>query len=225
VFSGRIGTSFLELNDNIFDIELTPDRGDCLSIRGIARDVCAKNDVSLLLHEITNVLPQHNDEWTVRVEPSSSCVRFAGRVVRDVNLLEPSPTWMVERLRRAGVRSINPAVDVTNYVMLELGQPMHAYDLHKLQGVMQVRPAGEGEKIELLDGRTVTLTADTTVIADDSGAIGIAGIMGGSSTAVDENTTHIFLEAALFLPERTIGKPRKRGHGIRHRFVDEFGRR
>ncbi len=201
--------SYLELNDNIIDIELTPDRGDCLSLRGIARDLCAKNDISLLLHEITNVAPQHKEEWLVQVAPSSSCVRYCGRIIRNVNLSEPSPTWMSERLRRAGVRAINPAVDVTNYVMLELGQPMHAFDLDKLQGTIQVREAGEGETVELLDGRTVELSGDTTVIADDSGAIGIAGIMGGLSTAVDENTTNILFEAALFLPERTIGKPRQ----------------
>ena len=208
---GELLTSFLELDDNVIDIELTPDRGDCLSIRGIARDLCAKNDISMLLHEITDVAPQHNEEWQVRVEPSSSCVRYCGRIVRDVDVSMPSPIWMVERLRRAGVRSINPAVDVTNYVMLELGQPMHAFDLDKLQGAIQVREAGEGETVELLDGRTVKLGGDTTVIADDSGAIGIAGIMGGNTTAVDENTTNILFEAALFLPERTIGKPRQYG--------------
>lgn len=208
---GESLATFLELDDTVIDIELTPDRGDCLSIRGIARDLCAKNDIPLLLHEITNVAPQHKEEWHVRVEPNSSCVRYCGRIVRNVNVSEPSPIWMAERLRRAGVRSINPAVDVTNYVMLELGQPMHAFDLDKLQGGIQVREAGEGETIELLDGRTVELSGDTTIIADDSGAIGIAGIMGGNTTAVDENTTNILFEAALFLPERTIGKPRQYG--------------
>jgi len=203
--------AFLELDDNVIDIELTPDRGDCLSIRGIARDLCAKNDIPLQLHEITDVAPQHNEEWQVRVEPSSSCVRYCGRIIRNVNVSEPSPIWMVERLRRSGVRSINPAVDVTNYVMLELGQPMHAFDLDKIQGAIQVREAGEGETVELLDGRTVELSGDTTIIADDSGAIGIAGIMGGNTTAVDANTTNILFEAALFLPERTIGKPRQYG--------------
>ena len=183
--SAPVGDSlatFLELDDNVIDIELTPDRGDCLSIRGIARDLCAKNDIAMLLHEITNIAPQHSEEWLVRVEPSSSCVRYCGRIIRDVNVSEPSPVWMIERLRRAGVRSINPAVDVTNYVMLELGQPMHAFDLDKLQGTIQVRQAGEGETVELLDGRTVELSADTTIIADDSGAIGIAGIMAVSYT-------------------------------------------
>lgn len=203
--------SFLELSDSIIDIELTPDRGDCLSIRGIARDLCAKNDVSMLLHEITDVAPAHDEQWQVQVNPSSSCVRYCSRIIRDVNLTQSSPTWLAERLRRAGVRSINPAVDVTNYVMLELGQPMHAFDLDKLQGSIQVREAGEGESVELLDGRTVELSGDTTVIADDSGAIGIAGIMGGNTTGVDENTTNIVFESALFLPERTIGKPRQYG--------------
>jgi len=203
--------SYLELTDNVIDIELTPDRGDCLSIRGIARDLCAKNDIAMLLHEITDVTAQHDEEWQVRVEANSSCVQYCSRIIRDVNLTEPSPVWLAERLRRAGVRSINPAVDVTNYVMLELGQPMHAFDLDKVQGAIQVREAGEGETVELLDGRTVELSGDTTVIADDSGAIGIAGIMGGNTTAVDESTTNIIFESALFLPERTIGKPRQYG--------------
>lgn len=208
---GESLTNYLELDDNVIDIELTPDRGDCLSIRGIARDLCAKNDIAMLLHELTDVPPQHSEEWQVRVEPNSSCVRYCGRIIRNVDVSEPSPIWMMERLRRAGVRSINKAVDVTNYVMLELGQPMHAFDLDKLQGAIQVREAGAGETVELLDGRTVELSGDTTVIADDSGAIGIAGIMGGNTTAVDEKTTNIFFEAALFLPERTIGKPRQYG--------------
>jgi len=206
---GESLSSYLELNDNIFNVELTPDRGDCLSIRGIARDLCAKNDIQLLLHEITPVAAKHSDEWPVTVSPNSCCARYVGRVVRDVNVSQASPTWLAERLRRAGVRAINPAVDVTNYVMLELGQPMHAFDLDKLQGAIQVRLAGQDEELELLDGRTVKLTSDTTVIADDSGAIGIAGIMGGASTAVDENTVNIFFEAALFLPEPISGKPRQ----------------
>ena len=200
---------YLELDDHIIDIDLTPDRGDCLSIRGIARDVCARNDLPLQLHEITPVAKQIDDIWPVRLSPTSACARFAGRVVRGVNLRGSSPIWMTERLRRSGMRSINPAVDITNYVMMELGQPMHAYDLDKVQGEIQVRLAGEEEKVTLLDGREVTLTGDTTVIADDSGAIGIAGIMGGASTAVDPDTTNVFLEAALFLPENIIGKPRQ----------------
>ena len=205
---GETLVHYLELDDHIIDIDLTPDRGDCLSIRGIARDVCARNDLPLQLREFSTVTQQSNEAYPVRLLSSSACVRYVGRVIKGVDLRRPIPSWMSERLRRSGMRSINPAVDVTNYVMMELGQPMHAFDMDKLQGEIQVRLAGEGEKLTLLDGREVTLTGATTVIADDSGAIGIAGIMGGASTAVDNNTKNIFLEAALFLPEHIIGKPR-----------------
>jgi len=205
---GELLADYLELSDHVIDIDLTPDRGDCLSIRGIARDLCARNDLPLQLHEITPVADQHEEHWHVRLSSSSACARYVGRIINGVNMRTPAPIWMSERLRRSGMRSINPAVDVTNYVMLELGQPMHAFDLDKIQGDIQVRLAGDGEKLTLLDGREVTLTGETTVIADDSGAIGIAGIMGGASTAVDVDTQNIFMEAALFLPEHIIGKPR-----------------
>jgi len=200
--------SYLELNDNVLEIELTPNRGDCLSVRGIARDLSARNDMPLQLHEITEVPAVHQDLQNVDLQASSACVRYVGRVFNHVDTTQATPIWMTERLRRSGVRSINPAVDITNYVMLEIGQPMHAFDLDKLQGSINVRLSVEGEKLELLDGREVTLDGDTTVIADDSGAIGIAGIMGGATTAVDENTTRVFMESALFLPERIAGKPR-----------------
>ncbi len=221
---------YLELDDSIIDIDLTPDRGDCLSIRGIARDLCAKNDLPLQLREINEVTVQVDAEYAVVVEPDNACVRYAGRMVSGVSVGGSSPNWMVERLRRAGVRSINPAVDVTNYVMLELGQPMHAFDADKLQGPIQVRLARAGERVLLLDGRDVALDDETTIIADDSGPIGIAGIMGGESTAVDENTTNIFFESALFLPEIIAGKPRRySAHSeSAHRFergVDPAGQR
>lgn len=221
---------YLELDDSIIDIDLTPDRGDCLSIRGIARDLCAKNDIPLQLREINEASVQIDSSWPVAVDSGNACVRYAGRMVKGIDLKASSPNWMVERLRRAGVRSINPAVDITNYVMLELGQPMHAFDAEKLQGTIQVRLAKTGERLVLLDGRDVALDAETTIIADDSGPIGIAGIMGGTSTAVDENTTTIFFESALFLPELIAGKPRRySAHSeSAHRFergVDPAGQR
>lgn len=200
---------YLELDDSIIDVELTPDRGDCLSIRGIARDLSAKNDLALQLREINEVAVQTDSSWPVTVESDNACVRYAGRLIQGVDLTTSSPNWMTERLRRAGVRSINVAVDITNYVMLELGQPMHAFDAEKLQGSIRVRLAKTGERLLLLDGREVSLDAETTIIADDSGPIGIAGIMGGMSTAVDENTKTIFFESALFLPELIAGKPRR----------------
>lgn len=221
---------YLELDDSIIDIDLTPDRGDCLSIRGIARDLSAKNDLPLQLREFNEAQVQIDSSWPVSVEAGNACVRYAGRIVEGVDLKLNSPSWMTERLRRAGVRSINAAVDVTNYVMLELGQPMHAFDVEKLQGGIQVRTARTGERLVLLDGRDVALDAETTIIADDSGPIGIAGIMGGTSTAVDENTTAIFFESALFLPEIIAGKPRRySAHSeSAHRFergVDPGGQR
>ena len=206
---GQALEEWLDLDDAIIDIELTPDRGDCLSIRGIARDLCAKNDLPMLLHEITAMPIQSDGQWPVNVEQDCACVRFAGRVVEDIDINVPTPAWMVERLRRAGIRSINSAVDITNYVMLELGQPMHAFDLDKLQGSIHVRLAKSGERITLLDGRDVALDDSTTVIADDRGPIAIAGIMGGEGTGVSESTTNIFFESALFLPQMIAGKPRR----------------
>lgn len=199
----------LDLQDAVFDVELTPNRGDCLSVRGIARDLSARNQQALQLHEITAVNASSDEQMQVNVAEDCACVRYVGRVVSGVDCSASSPLWLIERLRRSGIRSINPAVDVTNYVMLELGQPMHAFDLDKVKGTIGVRRANEGEKLVLLDGREVTLEADTTVITDDRGAIGIAGIMGGNSTGVDENTTRVFFEAALFLAEDIIGKPRR----------------
>ncbi|NND90929.1 MAG: phenylalanine--tRNA ligase subunit beta [Granulosicoccus sp.] len=200
---------YMALDDSIIDIELTPDRGDCLSVRGIARDLSARNDLPLLRHEAASVPTRMVRQWPVRVEKDTACVRYTGRLVSQLSLDRASPAWMVERLRRAGVRAINPVVDVTNYVMLELGQPMHAFDADKLRGSILVRQATAGEQLVLLDGREMTLDQDTTVIADERGAIGIAGIMGGESTAVDQRTVNIFFESALFLPERIAGKPRR----------------
>lgn len=207
--AGTALEQLLELDDSIIEVELTPDRGDCLSIRGIARDLSARTGTPLQLHEITAVAPATDHSMSVSVAPDCACVRYVGRVVTGIDPTAVTPLWLVERLRRSGIRSINPAVDVTNYVMLELGQPMHAFDMAKLQGNIGVRRASDGEKILLLDGREVTLEADTTVIIDDSGAIGVAGIMGGDGTAVDATTTDVFFEAALFLPIDIIGKPRR----------------
>lgn len=200
---------YLALDDSIIVVELTPDRGDCLSIRGLARDLAAKHRMSLALPANAKASVQSSQTHPVEVEPGTACVRFTGRVIQGLDLARPSPGWMTERLRRAGLRSINPAVDVTNYVMLERGTPMHAFDLAKLAGPIRVRHAESEEKLLLLDGREVTLAPDTTVIADDSGAIGIAGIMGGDSTAVSPASDSIFFECALFLPEYVSGRPRR----------------
>jgi len=208
------GTSLIEhyaLDDTQITIDLTPDRGDCLSIRGVARDVAARNGMSIKTSSASSVAIESDATQGVVVESSSACSRYAGRVIEGVNLNNPSPLWMTERLRRSGIRSINPAVDVTNYVMLERGQPMHAFDRNTLQGEIVVRLAKPAERLVLLDGRDVELTSASSVIADDSGAIGIAGIMGGLSTAVQLDTTDIFLEAAYFHADDIMGRPREYG--------------
>jgi len=198
---------YLDLADSVLDVELTPNRGDCLSIRGLAREIGARNQISLTDHPVAAVAITHQIRQAFTVEEGNACVRYSGRVVRAIDCAAATPVWMAERLRRCGLRSINPAVDSTNYVMLERGQPMHAFDLDKLQGAIQVRKAKSGERLILLDGRDTTLDDDITVIADDRGVIAIAGIMGGLATAVDDKTRNIFFESALFLPAEIAGKP------------------
>ncbi|MCB1756661.1 MAG: phenylalanine--tRNA ligase subunit beta [Gammaproteobacteria bacterium] len=200
---------YLKLQDTIIDIDITPNRGDCFCIRGVARDLSARNEIPLARTITQTIEPTIADTLPVTVEPDNACVVYTGRVIDGVDNSVQSPLWLVERLRRSGVRAISPVVDVTNYVMLEIGQPMHAFDLTKVAGGIIVRHAGQGEKLVLLDGREVALDQDTTVIADQSGAIGIAGIMGGDSTGCDEKSQRIFLESALFLPEHIVGKSRR----------------
>jgi len=223
--------AYLELDDAVIEIELTPDRGDCLSVRGVARELSAKYGIALQdPFGPVSVPVESAGAQPVHVEADNACVRYAGRVIEGVDLTRPVPLWMSERLRRSGLRCINPAVDVTNYVLLERGHPMHAFDLDRLSGAIRVRHADAGESLELLDGRTVALDDTTTVIADDSGAIGLAGIMGGDSTAVSDATTRIFFECALFLPSGIAGRPRRYATqtDASHRFergVDPAGQR
>ncbi|TXS96203.1 phenylalanine--tRNA ligase subunit beta [Parahaliea maris] len=211
---------FLQLDDNLIEIGLTPNRADCLGVRGIAREVGLLNGLAVTEPAIAEVPASHDDTLTVELQAAAHCPRYLGRVVRNVDLSRPSPLWLQEKLRRCGIRSIDAAVDITNYVLLELGQPMHAFDLDKLQGGIVVRTAEQGESLALLDGQTVELNAETLVIADHSGAVAMAGIMGGDPTAVGEGTTNIFLEAAFFTPDLLAGKAR--GYGLHtdssHRF-------
>ncbi|HSG64266.1 MAG TPA: phenylalanine--tRNA ligase subunit beta, partial [Gammaproteobacteria bacterium] len=200
----------LRLDDQILDVDLTPNRGDCFSVIGIAREIAAGLGKSLRDRRIDPVPAALTDRFPVKLEAPDGCPRFVGRVIRGVGRAT-SPTWLVERLRRAGVRAIQPVVDVTNYVMLELGQPLHAYDLGRLGGEIRVRYAAPGEKLTLLDGRQVDLDPDLVVIADNSGPIGLAGIMGGQSTAVEEGSSEIFLEAAYFPPAAVSGRARRFG--------------
>jgi len=188
--------NYLLLNDQILEVELTPNRGDCLSIRGLARDICARNNLDLNEKASSALSHTIEERMAVEVQVESACARYTGRIVKGVDFSgaqAQSPLWLTERLRRSEIRAINPAVDITNYIMLELGQPMHAFDLDKIQGAIHVRLAKPKEQLTLLDGREVTLDEDITVIADDSGAIGIGGIMGGMTTAVDTDTKNIFL--------------------------------
>jgi len=200
-----------QLDDNIFEIGLTPNRADCLSIAGIAREVGVLTDVTVSALAINVVEPTIVDELPVEVLADEHCPRYVGRVIRDVDLSRAAPLWLRERLRRCGLRSIDPVVDVTNYVMLELGQPLHAFDLEQLRGGIRVRLAAEGEKLATLDGQTVELRPDTLVIADHQTPLAMAGVMGGSASAVSANTRHIFLESAFFAPALVAGRARSYG--------------
>ncbi len=202
---------YLKLDDAILDIDLTPNRGDCFSVLGISREIAATQKLELQSVLGSAIEPAHEEIFDVDLQAGEGCPRFVGRVIRDIKADAESPSWMVERLRRVGLRAIHPVVDVTNFVMLELGQPLHSYDLEKLDGKITVRLASNGEKLSLLDGRDVDLEDDVMVIADEAGAIGLAGIMGGSSTGVTEQTTNVFLEAAFFTPDAMAGRARKFG--------------
>ncbi|MCB1669112.1 MAG: phenylalanine--tRNA ligase subunit beta [Pseudomonadales bacterium] len=203
--------SYLNLNDRIIEVDLTPNRGDCLSIRGLAREVGVIGQVAVNEVNCQPVPAVVEDVVDVALMEPQACPRYAGRVIRNIDVSVETPQWMQEKLRRSGLRSIDPVVDVTNYVLLELGQPMHAFDLNRLSGGIKVRMAKPGEPLALLDGSEVKLQADTLVIADNSGAIAMAGIMGGDLTAVGDNTRDIFLESAFFDPVSIAGKPRNYG--------------
>ena len=202
---------YLGLNDKLFTLKLTPNRSDCLSIVGIAREVAALTGATLDLPKFDAVSAQHQELKKVSVADAEACARYCGRLVKGVNATAQTPEWMVSRLERSGLRSISAIVDITNYVLLELGQPMHAFDAAKLQGDINVRWASQGEAITLLNEQEVKLDKDMLVIADNSGAIAFAGVMGGQSTAVSDTSTDIFLESAFFTPDTIAGKGRRFG--------------
>ena len=201
---------YLELNDNIIEVDLTPNRGDCLSIRGLTREVGVLNKTAVLEQACAPVTASINDSISITLEAPEACARYVGRVVRNLDLRQPTPQWMQEKLRRSGVRSLGPAVDVTNYVLLELGQPMHAFDLSKIDGGIVVR-MGRDEKVKLLDDSDVVIDTQTLVIADQSKALAMAGIMGGDESAVGDDTTDILFESAWFNPLAIAGKARNYG--------------
>jgi phenylalanyl-tRNA synthetase beta chain len=208
---GQNLADYLKLNDITIDVDLTPNRSDCLSLKGIAREIGVLNSMQVISPEITSVEAVHSEVPDIRVEAPAACPRYLGRVLRNVNLQAESPLWIQERLRRSGVRSIDPAVDVTNYVMLELGQPMHAFDRDEIQGGIVVRMAKPGEALILLDGQEVKLTEQTLVIADHEKPIAIAGVMGGEHSGVSEKTRDLVLESAFFDPITLAGKARHYG--------------
>jgi phenylalanyl-tRNA synthetase beta chain len=207
--TGQALAAYLDLPDCTFDLDLTPNRGDCFSVYGIARDVAAMTGTPLKEMSVADVPATIEDEQAVELVLPEGCPRFAGRIVRNIDSNAKSPLWMVEKLRRSGLRAIHPVVDITNYVMLELGQPLHAYDLALVNGPIRPRLAKAGEKVTLLDEREIALNPDTLVITDDSGPIGLAGIMGGLSTAVSGKTTDVFFEAAFWPAEFMAGRARQ----------------
>ena len=208
---GKPLASALGGQDRILEFEITPNRGDCLSVLGIARELGALYNLDLRLPDCRPVKPQIRGTLAARIEAPAACGVFAGRVIRDLNSGAVTPLWMRERLRRAGLRSLHPIVDVTQYVMLELGQPMHAYDLQQLSGGIVVRLAKDGEYMKLLDGNSHQLDAGMLVIADHRRALGLGGVMGGSESSVQRGTTEVYLEAAYFVPDVISSCARKLG--------------
>lgn len=202
---------YLQLEDSIIELDLTPNRGDCLSIAGIARELGALNQCEVTEQEWAPYKQTIEEEFPVEILADEACSSYAGRVIKGVNVKATTPLWMLERLRRSGLRGLSPVVDVTNYVMLELGQPMHAFDLQKLDGKIQVRFSDKDEKVTLLDGKSIDLQENSLVIADNSKVLALAGVMGGEDSAVGDSTTDIFLESAFFKPEFIAGKARSYG--------------
>ena len=202
---------YLGLDDQIIDVDLTPNRSDCLGIAGIAREVGVLYRQTVNAIKIEPVKPTIDDVFPVAIDAKEQCARYVGRVIKNVDVQAKTPLWMVEKLRRSGIRSIDPIVDVTNYVLLELGQPMHAFDMNQLEGGICVRLANDKEKIILLDGQEIELKQDTLLIADAGRALAIAGVMGGAESGVTTETKDIFLESAYFNPIAIAGKARSYG--------------
>lgn len=191
----------LDLDDTVFTLKLTPNRGDCLSIHGLAREVAALMGETVTLPTTAPVPAVHDERREIRLEAGEACPRYCGRVIAGVDAKSSTPAWMVRRLQRSGVRPISAVVDITNYVMLETGQPLHAFDLRNLQGGIRVRFARAGENLKLLDGRELALADAHMIIADESRPLALAGVMGGDASGVSDDTTTVFLESAYFSPE------------------------
>ena len=199
------------VNDTILDISITPNRGDCLSLTGIAREVAVLNNLKLGSRGGRSVKDRTSSVRNIRLQEPKACPRYLGRIIDNIDMSKSAPSWVTERLRCSGINSVNEIVDLTNYVMLEFGQPMHVFDNAKLQGDIVVRLAESGEKIQLLDGQNLTLKNNTLVIADSNVAIAIAGIMGSQQSAVTDSTQSVFVECAFFTPQAIQGRARQYG--------------
>jgi phenylalanyl-tRNA synthetase beta chain len=202
---------YLKLDDNTIEISVTPNRADCLSIAGVARDVAVVNGLPLTAPAAEPVAATITDTFPIRIDATDACPRYLGRVIKGINVKAETPLWMREKLRRCGIRSIDPVVDVTNYVLLELGQPMHAFDLDRISGGIVVRMAQENETLTLLDGTEAKLQNDTLVIADHQQALAMGGIFGGEHSGVNEATRNVLFECAYFDPLAITGRARRHG--------------
>ena len=207
---GQSIREYLDLDDNIIELDITPNRGDCFSVLGVAREVCANYNLSLEMPTF-EVASSINETINTSVSNTQACPKYLTRVVKGIDNTVATPQWMAKKLTRSGQALHSPVVDITNFVLLELGQPMHAFDLSKISGDINVRMANDGEKIELLNEQTLALKNDTLVIADDANALAIAGIMGGMGSSTQTNTTDILLESAFFEPVSIAGKARNYG--------------
>ncbi len=213
----------LDLDDHLITLKLTPNRADCLSLRGLAREVAALTGAPLQALPRATFSEAGKKTVAVKVSAQAACPRYSGRVISGVNAKAATPAWMVQRLERCGLRSLSALVDVTNYVLLELGQPLHAFDLSKLDGGIEVRFARAGESIKLLNDQVVSLHESMLVIADSKRPVALAGVMGGAESSVDDATTDIFLESAFFAPSAIAGKSRQLGFGSDSSFRFERG--
>ncbi|MBQ9183535.1 MAG: phenylalanine--tRNA ligase subunit beta [Neisseriaceae bacterium] len=214
---------YLDLDDTLFTLKITPNRADCLSIKGIAREVKALTHCEATPLSIPK-MPQDTDRaFATHIQSPQDCGRLLTRVIEGVNANTPTPEWLKQRIERCGVRSVSVLVDIGNFVMLELGQPMHVFDLDKVSGSLNARRAVNGEKLECLNGKTVELKDDTLVIADEKQALSIAGLMGGEASAVSDSTQNILLESAFFYPNIIAGKSRQYGFGSDSSFRFERG--
>jgi phenylalanyl-tRNA synthetase beta chain len=203
--------AWLNLDDTLVTLKLTPNRADCLSLAGLAREIGAITGAEVRLPQTGEVVPTIGDTVAVQVAAPDACPRYLARVVRGIDAQAETPRWMAERLERSGIRPLLAPVDITNYVLLELGQPMHAFALSRLNGGIDVRLARAGEKLELLNGQSAELAPDMLVIADATGPVALAGIMGGQPTSVERVTVDVMLEAAFFAPAAIAGRARRLG--------------